>query len=458
MPTKIKNKTALIENGKTEALKKARQLVLESYQSALNAVQPGKLIQSALTINGSILKVESSIYDLQTFRHIYVVGGGKAGGEMAEALEQILGKWITKGIVNVPKETKTKTEKIVLNEASHPVPDQAGIWGAKQMLQIAKQAGEGDLLICLISGGGSSLLPMPREGVTLEDKQELTKMLLKSGAAIGEVNTVRKHLSALKGGNLAKEAYPATVLTLIISDVVGDELGYIASGPTAPDNSTFKDAVNILKKFDCWNNTPKHIKEVLYKGLNGKVAETPKPSDPMFENVHNLISGNNMLACNAVKQYFETQGIDTCLLTEPFEGEARQIAKNLAEKIRKTAAGISKPVCLIAGGETTVTVKGKGVGGRNQEFALAAALLLEGLESFVFASVSTDGVDGPTDAAGAIIDDNTLPRAKMVGLNSEELLENNDSYRFFSGLNDFVFTGPTGTNVNDLAIMLLIKS
>ncbi|MGD6935238.1 MAG: glycerate kinase type-2 family protein [Candidatus Bathyarchaeia archaeon] len=456
MIVKVLNKVTLVGKAQTEALKKARMLVLDSYEAALNAVQPKKLVQSNLTLHDSTLKIGNLFFDLQKFNHIYVVGGGKASGEMAAALEQILGKWITNGVVNVPKGSKTKTNKIVLNEASHPVPDEAGVLGAKQMLQIAKQAGQDDLLICLISGGGSSLMPLPRESVTLGDKQELTKMLLKSGAAIAEVNTVRKHLSAFKGGNLAKEAYPATVLSLIISDVVGDGLGDIASGPTAPDKSTFHDAVDILRKYGIWETAPATVKETILKGVKGENSETPKANDKTFEKVHNVIVGNNQSACTAVKKYFERQGVEVCLLSDPLEGEARQVAMTLAGKIRDQAVA-SKQVCLIAGGETTVTVRGKGVGGRNQELALAAALQLRGLEGFVFAALSTDGVDGPTDAAGAIIDETTLDRAEQLGLNAEMLLQHNDSYRFFSGLENLVFTGHTGTNVNDLAITLIMK-
>jgi glycerate-2-kinase len=444
--------------GKTEALRNARMMVLDSYEAALTVVQPQKLFQSKLTLNGSLLKICNETFDLQKFNHIYVVGGGKASGEMAAALEQVLGNWVTRGIVNVPKGSKPKTQKIVLNEASHPVPDEAGVYGVKQMLQIAKQAGHDDLLICLISGGGSSLMPLPIDGVTLEDKQALTKMLLKSGAAIAEVNAVRKHLSAFKGGNLAKQAYPATVLSLIISDVVGDGLGEIASGPTAPDLSTFQDAVDILRNYQIWDNAPLAVKERLSKGVKGEVVETPKPCDPIFEKVHNVIVGNNQSACNAVKQYFEKRGVKTCLLAEPLEGEAYVVAESLTEKIRQAGAGDSEPVCLIAGGETTVTVKGKGVGGRNQELALAAALQLKGLQGFVFAALSTDGIDGPTNAAGALIDDTTLDRAQTLGLNAKCFLKSNDSYRFFSRLDDLVFTGRTGTNVNDLAIMLTKKT
>ncbi len=431
-------------------------LVLDGYEAALNAVQPSRLIQSKLVLDGSKLKVDKSVFDLQTFRHVYVVGAGKASGEMAFALEQLLGQCVTKGLVNVPHGNRLKTEKIVLNQAGHPLPDQAGIEGAKQMLQIAKQAEKDDLLICLISGGGSSLMPLPRDGLTLKDKQELTGQLLKCGANIKEVNTVRKHLSAIKGGNLAKHAYPATVLSLIVSDVVGDELGSIASGPTVPDTSTFGDAAMVLKKYNVWKNAPEAVKKTIEEGQKGEIAETPKPKDPAFEKVHNVIIGSNNSACVAVKQFFEVQGIKTQRIAEPLEGEAKKVAAALAEKIRKTQKTSSKPVCIVAGGETTVTVLGKGLGGRNQELALAAALQLKGTEGFVFASLSTDGVDGPTDAAGAIIDAVTLKRAEELGLNPERFLRDNDSYRFFSALEDLVFTGRTGTNVNDLAIMLIL--
>jgi glycerate 2-kinase len=454
MAVKVQNKIILSSKGSSETLQKARLRVLDSYEAALASVQPGKLIKSKLVRDGSDLKVDGLVFDLQKFSHVYVVGAGKASGEMASALEELLGKWITKGIVNVPYGNQPKTEKIVLNQASHPLPDQSGAEGAKRMLELAKQAGKDDFVICLISGGGSSLMPLPIEGLTLRDKQEVTQALLKSGADIKEVNIVRKHLSAIKGGNLAKQAQPATVLSLIISDVVGDELGSIASGPTSPDKSTFNDAFDVLKKYFLLETAPEGVKRIIEEGQRGKIAETPKPSDDIFKKVHNVIIGNNQSACNAVKQFFESQKIKTQMLT--LEGEAKKVAVTLAEKIRKTQTAPSKPVCFIAGGETTVKVTGKGVGGRNQELALALALQLRGLEGFVFASLSTDGVDGPTNAAGALIDDNTLSRAEQLGLNPEKLLLDNDSYRFFSALDDLVFTGRTGTNVNDIAIMLIL--
>jgi glycerate 2-kinase len=454
MTVKVQNKIILSSKGSSEKLQKARLQVLDSYEAALTTVQPGKLVKSKLVIDGSDLKVDGLVFDLQKFSHVYVVGAGKASGEMASALEELLGKWITKGIVNVPYGNQPKTEKIVLNQASHPLPDQSGVEGAKRMLELAKQSGKDDFVICLISGGGSSLLPLPIEGLTLSDKQEVTQALLRSGADIKEVNIVRKHLSAIKGGSLAKQAQPATVLSLIISDVVGDELGSIASGPTSPDNSTFNDAAEVLKKYNLGGTMPEAVKKIIEDGQRSKIAETPKPSDSIFKKVHNVIIGNNQSACNAVKQFFESQKIRTQLLDAPLEGEASKVAVALAEKIRETQTAPSKPVCIIAGGETTVKVTGKGVGGRNQELALAVALQLRGLEGFVFASLSTDGLDGPTDAAGALIDDNTLRRADQLDLDPEKLLLDNDSYRFFSALEDLVFTGRTGTNVNDLAIIL----
>lgn len=450
----VKNKKQLINNGKTEALKKVRSLILDCYEAALSQVEPDRLVKSKLSLKDSTLCINGLSFDLDKFKKIYVVGGGKASGEIASTLEQLLGRWITKGIVNVPKGNKPKTERIVLHEASHPIPDQAGVEGAMQMLKIAELAGEGDLLICLLSGGGSSLMPLPREGLTLEDKQELTQALLKSGANINEINTVRKHLSAFKGGNLAKKAYPATVLSLIISDVVGDRLGDIASGPTAPDESTFQEAVNVLKKYHIWENAPLPVQDILIQGQQGIIAENPKPNNAAFKKVHNIIIGSNQTACKAAQEFFEAKGTETHLLTSSLEGEARQVAATLATQIRKAIA-LKKPICLIAGGETTVTVNGKGIGGRNQELALATAIQLKGLERFVFASLSTDGVDGPTDAAGAIIDGDTLNHAALLGLNPKQFLLENDSYGFFSKLGDLVFTGRTGTNVNDIAIMVI---
>lgn len=455
----ITNREALVKNGETSLSQKARALALKSLEAAINAVDPRQIIKSKLSLKGSILRINKHSFDLKKFKNIYVVGGGKASGSMAEALEQILGKKITQGIVNVPKGDKTKTENIVLHEASHPIPDESGVEGTRAMLKIAESAEADDLVICLISGGGSSLMPLPRDKISIADKREITNALLKCGATINEINTVRKHISDFKGGWLAKKAYPATVLNLILSDVMGDPLDFIASGPTVPDSTTFSDATKVLKKYGLWEKAPSTIKKVLSDGEKRLIPETPKSEDEAFKKVYNVVVGNNRFASLAAYETFKTEGLNTLLLTSTLEGEARQVGIMLAAIAKEVCASenpIKKPSSIVAGGETTVTVTGKGKGGRNQEIALAAALKLKDLDGVVVASLSTDGIDGPTDAAGALIDGKTLTRAEKIGLNPEEFLANNDSYNFFSKLNDLIFTGPTGTNVNDISVIVVL--
>jgi len=455
----IENKQQLVENGETPLNRKARKLTLESLEAALNAVDPKKIVKSKLHLNDSTLKVDGHSFDLERFKHVYVVGGGKASGSMAEGLEEILGNRITKGIVNVPKGSKLKTRTILLHEASHPMPDEHGVEGTRRMVEIVEQAEKDDLIICLISGGGSSLMPLPRGEISISDKRLITDALLKSGATINEINTVRKHISDLKGGWLAKKAYPATILNLILSDVVGDPLDFIASGPTVPDSTTFSDALNILKKYKLWEKTPESIKKVLLEGEKGIVPETPKAGDAVFKNVVNVVIGNSRIAGLAACQHLKTLGLNTLLLTATMEGEARHVAKVLASIAREASISdnpVAKPAGIVAGGETTVTVVGKGRGGRNQELALATALKLKGLDGVVLASLSTDGVDGPTDAAGAIVDGKTLARAEKTGLNADKFLANNDSCSFFSKLGELIFTGPTGTNVNDITVIVSV--
>lgn len=396
---------------------------------------------------------------MKEFRNVYVVGGGKASGSMAEALEQILDNRIKDGIVNVPYNSKSRTNIIRIHGASHPIPDEKGVEGTRRMLEIAENADEKDLIICLISGGGSSLMPMPRNGISLVDKQKMTEALLKCGATINEINTVRKHISDFKGGWLAKKAYPATIVNLILSDVVGDPLDFIASGPTVPDSTTFTDAINVLKKYKLWEEAPESIRKVLADGEKGIIPETPKENDEAFKKVFNIVIGNNRLASQTAKEYLSSQGLNTILLTATLEGEAKHVGTMLsaiANEISKSGNPIAKPAGIVAGGETTVTVAGKGVGGRNQEIALSAAKKLSGIKGAVIASLSTDGVDGPTDAAGAVVDGKTLAKALGMGLNPEKFLAENDSYRFFAELDDLIFTGPTGTNVNDISVIVVL--
>jgi glycerate-2-kinase len=457
--TQIKNKDALIKNGETELACKARALALQSLECALKAADPKHMLKKKISLKNMCLRAGDLSFDLTRLKSVYVVGGGKAGGAMAEALEEILGKHITGGIVNVPYGTKHQSRIIEIHEANHPVPDKAGIEGTMRMMQIAEQAEKDDLVICLISGGGSSLMPLPQEGLSLEDKKAVTTALLKSGAAINEVNTVRKHLSAFKGGWLAKKAYPATVLNLILSDVMGDPLDSIASGPTVPDPSTFADAKKVLEKYGLWKTAPSSVRKILSDGAEGRLAETPKPGDSTFEKVSSVIVGNNRVASQAAVDYLEREDLNTLLLTDFLEGEARQAGTALGRFACEIAASgkpLPKPVGVVAGGETTVTVTGKGLGGRNQELALSAALQLSGTANCAVASLSTDGVDGPTDAAGAVVDGNTLARAARLGLKPEEFLGDNDSYRFFSQLGDLIFTGQTGTNVNDISVIVIL--
>jgi len=455
----IKNKEELVKNGETKLNRKARALALRSLESALNAVDPKQIIKSKLLLKNLTLHVNGYSIDLKKFKNIYVIGGGKASGSMVEALEQVLGNSITKGLVNVPRSSKNKTDIIKLHEASHPIPDEAGVEGTRRMLKIAEQAKEDDLIICLISGGGSSLMPLPRGKISIADKKEITNALLKCGATINEINTVRKHISDFKGGWLAKKAYPSSILNLILSDVVGDPLDFIASGPTVPDSTTFSDAIKVLKKYRLWSKAPASIRKVLSDGEKGLIPETPKANDEAFKRVYNVVVGNNRLASLTAQKYLKSEGLNTLLLTSTLEGEARHVGIMLASIVHEVSVSgnpVPKPAGIIAGGETTVTVTGKGLGGRNQEIALATVRNLKGMNGVAVASLSTDGVDGPTDAAGAIADGKTLVRAAKMGLTPEEYLAENDSYHFFSKLGDLIFTGPTGTNVNDVSVIVAL--
>ena len=452
----VKNREKLVANGETQNIRMHRAIALQCVERIINSAEPKQLVKRKLKVDNFHLEVEGFSFDLSKFKHVYVLGGGKAGTKMAQAIEETLGGYITVGIVNVPYGTAQKTNIIELNEVNHPIPNQAGVKSTLRIMTIAEKAEEDDLIICLISGGGSSLMPLPIEGVSLEDKQELTRMLLKSGAPIKEINCIRKHLSAFKGGWFARKAYPATVLSLILSDVMGNPLDSIASGPTVPDPTTFGEAKQILIKYDLWSSAPKSIRQVLSKGAKGFLEETPKADDKAFNNVYNVVIGNNRTSTLAAVNYLTSEGFNTLLLVDSLEGEARGVGSALANTSSQFdwRVPVSKPFAIIAGGETTVTVKGKGLGGRNQETALSFALNLIEDKECVFASFSTDGIDGPTDAAGAIVDTYTMKRARKLGLDPERYLDENDSYHFFLKLGDLIYTGPTGTNVNDVSLII----
>jgi glycerate 2-kinase len=455
----IKNKDKLITNGATEQTQKAREIALGAFEHVLNSVDAAKLFKSNVTLKNHQLHAGKYSLDLNRFRNIYVVGGGKAAAKMALALEGILGNNITEGYVNVPHGDETKTRSLKLHGASHPVPDEAGETGTRRMMEIAEKADKNDMVIVLLSGGGSSLMPLPRGSVTLQDKRELTAELLKSGASIDEINTVRKHLSGFKGGWLAKKACPATVLNLIISDVVGDPLEAIASGPTVPDPTTFTDAREVLQRYRLWATAPSSVQMLIADGEQGLVEETPKPGDECFKKVHSVVLGNCRTAAVAAVELLRAEGLNAVLLTTSMEGEAKTVGVilgSIAAEIAASGNPVPKPAAVIVSGETVVTVGGKGKGGRNQELSLSAAPKLHGIDGAVVASLSTDGIDGPTDAAGAIVDGNTVERAKRLGLDLEEPLAENDSYGFFSRLGDLIITGPTGTNVNDISLIVIL--
>jgi glycerate 2-kinase len=419
----------------------ARKHALQIFQAALAAADPEAAVLRHLKFDGRVLTAGRRRYSLAKFDRIQVIGAGKASAAMAAAVERLLGRRVSGGIVNVPAGNKIKVRRIELNESEHPIPGEKGLRGAQRIEKVACDAGVRHLLICVFSGGASALMPDPAEHLSVTALQRLTKRLLKSGATIQELNTVRKHLSRLKGGQLARLASPATVIALILSDVVGDDPAVIGSGPTAPDSSTLKDAAAVLKKY----------------GIRVQVRnETPKPGDPAFARVQNLIVGSNRQAIDAAAKRARELGYRTLVLSKSIEGEARDVSQQQAALVRQMIKSKRrKPVCILSGGETTVTVRGKGLGGRNQEFVLSAAISLQKSGHAIIFSAGTDGIDGPTDAAGAIADEHTMDRARELGLAPQRFLNRHDSYHFFKPLGALITTGPTGTNVMDVRMFLL---
>ena len=456
---RIFNEEQLVENGRIESLRRLRKDALDILKAALEAVEPKKAVFSKLKLVDDALIFDGERIDLGGFFRVFVVGGGKASGAMAEAVEEILGDRITGGLVSVLRGTEKahRLRRIRLSGARHPIPDDRAVLGMKEMLSMIDEAREDDLVIVLLSGGGSALLTCPADGIGLEELKELTAMLLRCGATINELNAVRKHLSAIKGGQLVRRAHPATILSLILSDVVGDPLDVIASGPTSPDRSTFSESCEILQRYGLWEKAPESIRLRIEAGMRRDLGETPKPGDPIFEKVRNLIVGSNYTAAHAAKEKAESLGYDTLLLSTRIEGEARHVGTfyaGVANEALTTGNPVQVPGAIIAGGETTVKVVGRGRGGRNLELALSASMKIES-NDIVIAALATDGIDGPTDAAGAVVDGETIKRAKSLGLSPWDFLLNNDSYGFFSKLGDTIMTGPTGTNVNDLAVVLV---
>jgi glycerate 2-kinase len=448
----IKNAKALTRGDRQRAD------ALDIVEAGIDAVLPENFLRNSVRLQGETLDIRGTKYDLSKYSHIYVAGGGKASAAMAVELERMLDGRITAGIVNDRYGVEANTNIIKVNHAGHPLPTRDGVRGVEEMLRFLSKAGPDDLIIFLISGGGSALLPYPATGITLEDKIALTNQLLKSGARIVEMNAVRKHISGIKGGQLLRHVDGATVVSLIVSDVVGDDVGFIASGPAAPDPTTFFEALEILKKYGIYEKAPRSVIRHLEAGERGEIAETPKPGDPIFGRATNVIVAGNAIALEAAAKKASELHYEPIVLGPYIVGESREVGLVLAG-IAKGCAGpgtpLRPPAAIISGGETTVTIKGKGRGGRNQE--LVAGALHDLPAGATIISVDTDGIDGSTDACGAIADSSTVELEEKMGLSVADALRENASYDFFHALGDLVFTGPTGTNVSDLRLILIPK-
>ncbi|MFW9946417.1 MAG: glycerate kinase [Candidatus Odinarchaeota archaeon] len=466
----VKNTSQLLSVNDYKSQKLLREIGLNCLENALNAVKPENLMRKSIKIQDDKLIIKDDVFNLKDYDKIYIIGGGKASAEMAYTLEQIISNYSFnyEGIINVPEGLEIKqfgiSKKIMLNLATHPIPNENGVKGTKKMLELIKETTNKDLLICLISGGGSALLPSPKNGITLRDLQETNSLLLTSSISIHEINTVRKHLSNFKGGNLAKTIFNysgATLITLIISDVVGDDLDSIASGPTVPDRSTFKDAIDILKKYDLYQKIPDSVRKLLNKGLIDKSLENPKTNDKCFNKVYNYLIGSVKLAVHMVIAYLKNE-FHTNYFSDKISGDANDFGRNLyhiiSQEIKKYKS-IKKSISLIGSGELTVTIKGKGIGGRNQQALLSFLDFIRNKDvnyKFLIIGANLDGIEGNSKAMGALIDNFTLKELKKKNLNSKKYLDNNDSNSLFKILKSEIITGPTGCNVNDLMLVLLL--
>ena len=444
-------------------LKQRRTEAKTIFRESLRPVNPYGAVQNFVRVKDDQLILgkdgaDPTTLDLKQFDRISLVGGGKATAPMAKAMEDLLGDRIHKGLINVKYGFTEKLSVTQTVEANHPLPDENGVKGTEMILDFLAKATDKDLVISLISGGGSALLCQPAQGITLSEKQTVTGMLLDCGASINEINTIRKHISAAKGGQMARAAFPATVVNLMLSDVVGDKMDVIASGPFVPDSSTFEDALGILQKYGL-KGVPEAIVQRLEDGAQGQIPDTPKAGDPVFLYVSNIIVGSNILALEAAEKKARTFGYNTLILSSLIEGETRDVARvhcAIAKEVVRSGRPINKPACIISGGETTVTIRGKGLGGRNQEFCLASAIEIAELPfKVVVLSGGTDGNDGPTDAAGAIVDPFTVTRGREAGMAAGTFLNNNDAYHFFEKTEDLLMTGPTNTNVMGVRLLLV---
>ncbi len=435
-----------------------KERLLRCFRAAIEAVEPSRLVESALRTDADSIRLSApgaeASFPRKDLKKVYLVGGGKAGRAMGDTALLTLRGLVADGILAVPRGAGGSSGPLRFLEAGHPVPDIGSFASARDILAVLENAGKDDLVIALISGGGSAMISAPVQGVTAEQKGEVSRLLLRAGADIASFNTVRKHLSEVKGGLLARAAYPATVWALLLSDVPDDDPSVVASGPFSPDPTTYADAIGVLERYGLLYAVPAAARWHLSEGAAGKVPDTPKPGDPAFRNVTCALIGTNRTAMDAAARAAEEEGTEVLLLPGFLQGEARECAGEFCSRLRSAAVALppGRSVVLIAGGETTVQVRGNGKGGRSQEFALAAAIELAEEERIAVLAGGTDGVDGPTDAAGAYADGTTAARAETLGMSVRDRLEDNDAYPLFHALGDLVVTGPTGTNVTDLAI------
>jgi glycerate-2-kinase len=468
----IKNKTQLIKNGKTAKEKKVRRDLLKILEKVVESVNPEKIIKDNVVLRNGKLFIKSPSFspfkkggskggfDLKNYKNIYVVGAGKATYFMARALEGILGKQIKEGLINVTKIFGRKLSHIKINLASHPIPNKSGVLGAQKIVKILKKAQKDDLIIALISGGGSALLPLPAPGISLSDIIKISDLLIRSRAPIDEINVIRKHVSQIKGGQLARLSYPATLVSLYISDVVGDDLSVIASGLTSPDLSTYVQAISILKKYKLWGKTPQSIKKHLQKGARGGITETPKPNDVVFRNgkIHNFILASGKIALEKATLVAKKLSYHVFPLTSFLEGEVHEVSKvflSFAYEIQKYNSRI-KPALILASGETTLNLTGRGQGGRNQELVMASIPKLK--EGITLVSFGTDGVDGRTKVpvAGGVASFSTKKKSEKLNLDINKFLAENSSYDYLKKLGELIKTGYTGTNVGDLVLVAIV--
>ena len=469
----IQNYSQLLSESLDKNALELRKVGLKSLEIAISSVEPRKLIRNAMKISNEILMIEKDIYDLKKFKRILIIGGGKATAQMAIALEELLKtspKIEYEGFLNIPEDQEFKfhnsTKNIKMNSASHPIPNEAGLDGVNRMLELIEGTNKEDLIICLFSGGGSALLPLPKKDINLADFQKINSLLLASGASIHEINTIRKHISDFKGGNLAKRIYEsskATTLTIMISDVVGNKLDSIASGPTVPDLTSFNDAYNVLLKYNLLDRIPIPVKEVIMEGVKNPHLENPSKNDPVFENVHTYLIGSIEISVEEVSNYLRKHSFEIDYFSDEISGEAADFGKHLfyliTEKLKEYPREPEKSrIAMIGTGELTVTLRGKGIGGRNQEMLLNFLNTMKSEKidyNFFVLGCNLDGIEGNTKAMGAIVDNSSLMETIKNNVNIDSYLRNNNSNAFFNLINGEIITGPTGINVNDI-IMILV--